>query len=313
MTGNRALIIFAIAALSYAAAAAASPHRVVSTFLCTDEYVFRLLPRARIAALSFEAGDRHPVVSTIADHVGGIAQIHPTTETVLNLHPDLVVMYQGTMPRLHENLSALGVPILDVPWANSIADIRKTTHWLGEKLGAQERAAALLDRMDAKLAAARRLADQPAVRTLLYEPNGYASAGGVTDEMMMLAGLLNATPSLHPTRAGTVPVETVAGFTGRTRAASSGVRDACRPHPLSQGVANSAGLSGTLVCRCGTDFCRSGGEGACACEGACAQLELRTTRRTRERGRSRGCPRNCRRCNAHPDATGKPGRRMRRP
>jgi len=195
--------------LSYAAAAAASPHRVVSTFLCTDEYVFRLLPRARIAALSFEAGDRHPVVSTIADHVGGIAQIHPTTETVLNLHPDLVVMYQGTMPRLHENLSALGVPILDVPWANSIADIRKTTHWLGEKLGAQERAAALLDRMDAKLAAARRLADQPAVRTLLYEPNGYASAGGVTDEMMMLAGLLNATPSLHPTRAGTVPVETV--------------------------------------------------------------------------------------------------------
>jgi len=209
MTGNRALIIFAIAALSYAAAAAASPHRVVSTFLCTDEYVFRLLPRARIAALSFEAGDRHPVVSTIADHVGGIAQIHPTTETVLNLHPDLVVMYQGTMPRLHENLSALGVPILDVPWANSIADIRKTTHWLGEKLGAQERAAALLDRMDAKLAAARRLADQPAVRTLLYEPNGYASAGGVTDEMMMLAWLLNATPSLHPTRAGTVPVETV--------------------------------------------------------------------------------------------------------
>jgi len=113
------------------------------------------------------------------------------------------------MPRLHENLSALGVPILDVPWANSIADIRNTTHWLGEKLGAQERAAALLDRMDAKLAAARRLADQPAVRTLLYEPNGYASAGGVTDEMMMLAGLLNATPSLHPTRAGTVPVETV--------------------------------------------------------------------------------------------------------
>ena len=209
MTGNRALIIFAIAALSYAAAAAASPHRVVSTFLCTDEYVFRLVPRGHIAALSFEAADRHPVISTIANRAAGITGIHPTTETVLNLHPDLVVMYQGTMPRLHENLSALGVPILDVPWANSIADIRKTTHWLGEKLGAQERAAALLDRMDAKLAAARRLADQPAVRTLLYEPNGYASAGGVTDEMMMLAGLLNATPSLHPTRAGTVPVETV--------------------------------------------------------------------------------------------------------
>jgi iron complex transport system substrate-binding protein len=47
------------------------------------------------------------------------------------------------------------------------------------------------------------------VRTLLYEPNGYASAGGVTDELMTLAGLANASPTLRPTRAGTVPVETV--------------------------------------------------------------------------------------------------------
>jgi len=99
--------------------------------------------------------------------------------------------------------------VLDVPWANSIADIRKTTRWLGDKFGMQKRAAAMLDAMDVKLDATRRLAEQPPVRTLLYEPNGYASAGGVTDEMMMLAGLLNATPSLHPTRAGTVPVETV--------------------------------------------------------------------------------------------------------
>jgi iron complex transport system substrate-binding protein len=209
MTRERALIILALAALSCAPAAAAPPQRVVSTFLCTDEYVFRLLPRARIAALSFEAGDRHPVVSTIADHVAGIAQIHPTTETVLNLHPDLVVMYQGTMPRLHENLSALGVPVLDVPWANSITDIRKTTRWLGDKFGAQKRAAALLDTMDAKLDATRRLAEQPSVRSLLYEPNGYASTGGVTDELMTLAGLVNASPNMHATRAGTVPVETV--------------------------------------------------------------------------------------------------------
>jgi iron complex transport system substrate-binding protein len=47
------------------------------------------------------------------------------------------------------------------------------------------------------------------VRTLLYEPNGYATTGAVTDEMMTLAGLVDASPQLHPTRAGTVPVETV--------------------------------------------------------------------------------------------------------
>jgi iron complex transport system substrate-binding protein len=187
----------------------AAPQRVVSTFLCTDEYVFRLVPRAHIAALSFEAGDRHPVVSTIADKVGGIAQIRPTTETVLDLHPDLVVMYEKTMPRLHANLIALGVPVLDVPWANSITDIRKTTLMLGARFGAKARAAELLDEMDAKLAATRAGAQHPSVRALVYEPNGYASLGGITDEMMTIAGLVNAAPGMHPTRAGTVPVETV--------------------------------------------------------------------------------------------------------
>jgi len=73
-----------LAAERRAAIAAAAPLRVVSTFLCTDEYVFRLVPRGHIAALSFEAGDRNPVVSTISDRVGGIALIRPSAETVLN-------------------------------------------------------------------------------------------------------------------------------------------------------------------------------------------------------------------------------------
>jgi iron complex transport system substrate-binding protein len=228
MTRHALIILATVVFLCQPALAIAPPHRVVSTFLCTDEYVYRLLPRTRIAALSFEAGDRHPVVSTIADHVQGIVQIHPTTETVLDLHPDLVVLYQGTMPRLHENLAALGVPLLDVPWANSLADIRKTTRLLGEKLGAPREAAALLGAMDAKLDAARRAAVRPAVRALLYEPNGYASTGGVTDELMALAGLANAAPAMRPTRAGTVPVETVIAaapqlliFSGEPHAANS--------------------------------------------------------------------------------------------
>ena len=189
--------------------AVAAPQHVVSTFLCTDEYVFRLVPREYIAALSFEAGDRHPVVSTIADKVGGIVQIRPSTETILNLHPDLVVMYENTMPRVHASLVALGVPVLDVPWANSIADIRRTTLLLGEKFGAREEAAALLATMDARLAAVRAAAPRPPVRSLLYEPNGYAETGGVTAELMSLAGLIDAAPGLHPARTGTIPVESV--------------------------------------------------------------------------------------------------------
>jgi iron complex transport system substrate-binding protein len=190
-------------------AVAAPPHRVVSTFLCTDEYVFRLVPRDRIAALSYEAVDRHPVVSTIADAAQGTPVIRPSTETVLRLKPDLVVMYAGTNPRLHLSLNRLGVPVLDVPWANSLADVRAVTTMLGDRLGAPQRARALLVEMDRKIAAAKGAAPQPPVRTILYEPQGYATIQGVTEEVMRLAGLVNAAPPAKLTRSGQLPVETV--------------------------------------------------------------------------------------------------------
>ncbi len=196
------LFTFAFVPRSFAA-----PARVVSTFLCTDEYVFRLVPRANIAALSFLAADTHPVVSTIRDSVGGMKLIRPDTETVLDLKPDLVVMYEGTNPRLHAHLKEIGTPILDVPWANSLADIRKITLMLGEKLGAKDRAAAMLKQMDADLAASRDA--RPAVRTLIYEPNGYATVGGVTEEILTIAGLRNIAPEFKVGRTGAIPVEAV--------------------------------------------------------------------------------------------------------
>jgi len=187
--------------------AAAAPQRVVSTFLCTDEYVFRLVPREHIAALSYEAVDRRPVVSTIADAARGIATIRPSTETVLARSPDLVVMYAGTNPRLHVNLKKLGVPILDVPWANSLADVRVITTMLGEKLGAPDKAQAMLAEMDREISRARASAPKPPVKGILFEPNGYASMGGITDEVMALSGVSNVAPPAMLTRTGTLPVE----------------------------------------------------------------------------------------------------------
>jgi iron complex transport system substrate-binding protein len=187
----------------------AAPQRIVSTFLCTDEYVFRLVPRHRIAALSYEATDRHPVVSTIADRAKGIRTIHPSTETVLSLAPDLVVMYAGTNPRLHLNLKKLGIAVLDVPWANSLADVRAVTTMLGDRLGAPDAAKKMLAGMDRKIADARAAAPRPPVKAILYEPNGYAGAGGITDEVMALSGIANAVPQARLTRMGTLPVEAV--------------------------------------------------------------------------------------------------------
>jgi iron complex transport system substrate-binding protein len=199
----------ACVAFVMAAPALAAPQRVVSTFLCTDEYVFRLLPSQRIAALSYEATDRHPVVSTIADSAMGIPVIRPSTETVLKLKPDLVVMYNGTNPRLHANLKDLGIPIAEVPWANSLADVRRVTTMLGDRLGSPERARVLLAEMDRKIAEARSRAPNPPVGAILYEPQGYATVQGVTDEVMRISGIMNVAPPRAMTRSGTLPVEAV--------------------------------------------------------------------------------------------------------
>lgn len=188
---------------------AGAPQRVVSTFLCTDEYVFRLVPHDRIAALSYEAVDRHPVVSTIADRAQHIRVIRPSTETVLALKPDLVVMYTGTNPRLHVNLRKLGIPVLDVPWANTLDDVRRVTTMLGDKLGAPDRARALLADMDRKIGQAKARAPRPPVGAILYEPQGYATVQGITEEVMQIAGIANAAPPHALTRTGQLPVEAV--------------------------------------------------------------------------------------------------------
>src|ERR1700744_2355625 len=134
------LAALAAAASVFSAQRHAAPRHVVSVLVCTDEYVFRLLPRERIAALSYLAADRHPVVSTIADQVKGIVLIRQNAEDILAQHPDLVVTYQGVNQKLHGLMARAGVPVLDVPWASSLADIRRVTRMLGDAFGARGKA-----------------------------------------------------------------------------------------------------------------------------------------------------------------------------
>ena len=198
-------VIAILAMLLVPGLAHAAPQRVVSVSLCTDEYVFRLLPRDRIAALSFLSADRHPVVSTIADAVSGIPLVHASTEEVLARRPDLVVIYAGTELRLQAQLRRAGVAVYDVAWAQSLDDVRTVTRALGSALGAPARAEALLAAMDRQLASRDRL--HPSVRTLIYEPNGYATADGVSTQVMQAAGLVDVSAQEGVTRAGTIPVE----------------------------------------------------------------------------------------------------------
>jgi iron complex transport system substrate-binding protein len=225
---RRLLALLALLVFCQPALAATAPARVASILLCTDEYVFRLLPRSRIAALSYLAGDRHPVVSTIADRIGGIALLPMSAEALLSVKPDAVVLAEGTAQEVRRVLNAARIPIIDVAWPNTLGDIRRITRDLSAKLGVPAAGEKLIQDMDARLAAAKAAAPRTLVRAVLYEPNGYTVAGGITDAMMRAGGLINVAPGLKPTRAGTIAVETILAeapellvFTGEPGAARS--------------------------------------------------------------------------------------------
>lgn len=183
--------------------------RVASVLLCTDEYVYRLLPRARIAALSYLANDTHPIVSTLVGKVDGIRLIPMSAEALVAAKPNAVVLAKGASAEMRAVLKAAHIRIIDMGWANSLDGVRGVTRQLAAALGVPQKGEALIAKMDARLAAARAMAPKRPVRTLLYQPNGYTVAGGVSDAVMRAGGLIDIAPVLSPTRRGTVPVETV--------------------------------------------------------------------------------------------------------
>ena len=71
--------------------------------------------------------------------------------------------------------------VLDVPWANSLADIRETTLMLGEKLGAPDKARAMLAEMDAQGRRPRASAPHPArAHDFSMSRTAMPTTGGVT-------------------------------------------------------------------------------------------------------------------------------------
>ncbi len=166
---------------------AAVARRIVSLDYCADQFVLRLADREHILALS---PDATASFSYLREKAAGIPQVRPRSEDVLILGPDLVVRSYGGGPHAAGFLRRAGVPVVQIGFAADLDGVRDTVRQVGDALGVPRRAAAVVARMDARLAD---LARHPTGATALYlTPSGTTTGPGtLVHRMLAAAGLAN--------------------------------------------------------------------------------------------------------------------------
>ena len=163
------------------------PKRIVSLDYCADQYVLKLAPREHILAVS---PDAEKTFSYMRGYAKGLRQVRPQAEDVLVLQPDLVVRSYGGGPNVTAFVERIGTPVLQIGSASDLDGVRGAITAVAEGLGQQARGAAVIAKMDARLAALRALPDAPA--GLYMTPAGVTSGPGtLVHEMLHAAGLVN--------------------------------------------------------------------------------------------------------------------------
>jgi len=185
-------------AAAAAAAAQPKPMHILSMNMCTDLLLLQMVPKARIASVSYVAHDAVLALFPGADD--GLAINHGTAEDILKQKPDLILAGEYSTPVTTAMARRVGARLVQVRESTTFAEIRETVRQVGEAIGEPERAAALVGHIDAVLAD---LAARPPKRRLrVVAWSGGSSVPGrdsLTNAIVEAAGAVNiaALPGKH--------------------------------------------------------------------------------------------------------------------
>lgn len=174
-----------------AAAAAASPHRIVALTVGSADSIALLGMLDRVVAVEedcFVPGTEDKVKIRNDDHAGPSRALN--VEAVLALAPDLVIAKED----LRAALSQRGLRVLWMPSASGVDTIIPSVERIGAELGVPERASEVVASMRARMAAIRDHVE-PLPRVRVYYEAGRlgrtSGKGTVIDDMIRLAGGVN--------------------------------------------------------------------------------------------------------------------------
>jgi ABC-type Fe3+-hydroxamate transport system substrate-binding protein len=174
------------------------PHRVICLMPNVTDTVFALGGGDDVVAVSDYT--KYPAAARTKPSVGDL--IKPSIETILSLHPDLVIGFQPKGPMdVTDQLERAGIPIFLVS-PHGIAGILHSVETIGQALNREPQAEALVHSLQQRVSAVRtRTTGMPTPRVFMpvwYDPittigkNAFiteiiAAAGGrsITDDLQM--------------------------------------------------------------------------------------------------------------------------------
>lgn len=186
-------------------ALADAPARVVSMNLCTDQLAMMLADEGQLISVSHIALD--PLASPMVEEARKFAVNHGQAEQIFAMRPDLVLAGIYSDPYTVGLLRRLGVDVVQFPLERDFDAIRANILKMGEVLGRVDAAQAMVTQFDSDLALLR--SDQGLrPSALLHYANNYTTGDkSLAHEILIAAGLANATVEAGMTIAGSVPLE----------------------------------------------------------------------------------------------------------
>ena len=170
------------------------PSRIVSTTLAMDEYLLALVEPERVAAVTQYSTE--PGISNVASLTETIeTKIESvTSELVLSLNPDLVLVPTYVNPEVLEQLDAAGVKTYQLKDDASFAGILAGLEEVGALVGEEEKAAEIVaDIKDRMADLEEKAAEKTDKKRVLYwtQYNSSVTENTSIGEMITLAGGIN--------------------------------------------------------------------------------------------------------------------------
>ena len=171
------------------------PTKIVSTTLAIDEYLLPLVEADRVTAVTKLATD--PGISNVVDLADAVeTKIESiTSELVLSLKPDLVLIPSYLDPEVLKQIEAAGITTYQLKDDTSFAGILEGLEEVGMIVGEEEKASEIIDDVKKRMESLEEKAEaQSDKKRVVYwtQQNTSVTENTSIGEMITLAGGINA-------------------------------------------------------------------------------------------------------------------------